>query len=505
MSYRTLSEDLEFLSLHLQNSEWSANSLLNLSKPTEENLHKYSNSIQITRGKLLLQAFTLLPRITLRIFVSLLTSVLTPWEWWKYSMRETSKFDWLIVSNTSNLRPESSLDSVMAHFPNIIESKIAYLYLNAELTSIQAKKKLRNMKSDKNLFICPKTDNPINTLRQSMKNILAISEAILLMTKVNKTSLQQKSLLLDVTLAQFARKTISNQLIGKEVSRLIHQLDSQNLIYSYEGNSHELSILSNLKSISASVRILPYQHAPIVTSQFGLLREMQRFSDNTIILTSGSITKEYFQILERDSNSQIPILIAGSTKFRIETLDSKEFKTTTGETILFLPEADINSFLESVEIMRNLANDYKGLTFTIRKHPSLKLSKKMAKSLKLDFPLNCSFSSLSLNEDFQRSVICIFRGSAAAIEAARFGIYPIHIDFRNDFNINPLDQVFFKGTTLKASTYVEIRELINLISADNFDKNGELSRQISEFAKKYFSNPLNSEFQEYLRENQSST
>jgi hypothetical protein len=392
----------------------------------------------------------------------------------------------------------------MAQFPSIIESKIAYLYLNAELTSMQAKRKLHNLKSGKNLFVCPKTDNPINTFRQSMKNVVAIFEAILLLTRIHETSLQQKCLLLDVTLAQFARQTMSNQLIGKEVSRITHKLDSHNLIYSFEGNAHELSILSNLKSIPGNVRILPYQHAPIVTAQFGLLREMQRFNDNTIVLTSGSITKEYFQVLQRGLSLQIPILEAGSPKFSFETLDSKDFKTTKSACILFLPEASINSFLESVEIMKNLANDYKGLIFTIRKHPSLKLPRKIAKNLNRSLPTNSSFSTLSLTEDFQRSAICVFKSSAAAIEAARFGIYPIHIDFRNDFNMNPLDQVFFKGAILRSSKYEELRELIQLISDENFDKTGELGTQLSDFAKKYFSNPLNSEFQEYLKENLSS-
>jgi hypothetical protein len=108
-----------------------------------------------------------------------------------------------------------------------------------------------------------------------------------------------------------------------------------------------------------------------------------------------------------------------------------------------------------------------------------------------------------LTKDFQRSAICVFRSSAAAIEAAGFGIYPIHIDFRNDFNVNPLDRVFFKGISLKASTYEELRELIKLISVDNLDNTGKLKNQLSNFAKNYFSNPLNSEFQEFLKENPS--
>ena len=506
MNYRSLSSDLDFLSLHLQNSEWSANSLLNLSKPTEENLLKYSKaSSKMIRGKLVVQNLTLLPRITTRIFVSLLTSVLTPWEWWRYSMKKTSKFDWLIVSNTSNLRTKSSVDSVMSHFPSIIESKVAYLYLNAELTSIQAKKKLHNLKSDKNIFVCPKTDNPINTFRQSIKNIVASFEAILLMAKINETSLQQKCLLLDVTLAQFARQTMSNQIIGKEVSRITHKLNCHNLIYSYEGNAHELSILSNLKSISSRVRILPYQHAPIVSAQFGLGREMQLFNDNTIVLTSGSITKEYFQILQRSLNLHIPIIEAGSPKFTLKIPELHESNTPKSACTLFLPEANLNSFLESVETMINLANDYSEMMFVIRKHPSLKLPRKITSTLTSNLPANCSFSSLTLTEDLQRSEICVFRGSAAAIEAAMFGIYPIHTDFRNDFNMNPLDQFSFKGTILKANTYEQLKELIKLISVDNLDKTGELSNQLSNYAKKYFSNPLNSDFQRFLKENQSST
>ena len=506
MKYRSLSGDLDFLSLHLQNSEWSANSLLNLSKPTEENLLKYSRtSSKIIRGKLLVQTLTLLPRITTRIFVSLMTSVVTPWEWCRYSRKETLKFEWLIVSNTSNLRSESSIDSVMCHFPNIIESKVAFIYLNAELTSTRAKKKLRNLKSEQNLFVCPKTENPISTFKQSMKNIVAIFEAILLMTKINETSLPQKCLLLDVTLAQFARQTMTNQLIGKEVSRITHKLNSRNLIYSYEGNAHELSILSNLKSISSSVRILPYQHAPIVTAQFGLQREMRRFNNNTMILTSGSITKEYFQMLQKSLNLQISIIEAGSPKFSSEILEMPDLTTAKSTRTLFLPEADIYSFLESFEYVKNLANDYPWLLFTIRKHPSLKLPRKIAKTLISDLPGNSSLSFLSLTEDIRRSTICVFRSSAAAIEAARFGIYPIHIDLNQDFNMNPLDSVFFKGTVLKASTYEELKELIKLISSDNLDKTGDLKNQLKNFGNRYFSNPVNSEFQEYLRDNPSDT
>jgi hypothetical protein len=390
----------------------------------------------------------------------------------------------------------------MDPFGTVIETKVAYLYLNAELTSTRGKKKFPSFDSCDNFFICPKTEDPMNTFKQSVKSIMVIYEAILLLTRTSETTLQQKYLLMNVVLAQFSRQTMSNLLIGKEVSRIIEKIGARYLIYSYEGNAHELSILSRLKSYPNSIQILPYQHAPIVSAQFGLLREMQRFKDNTIILTSGSVTKEYFQLLQGNSGLQLTILEAGSYKFNLETLNLQGVQLGKEKFTLFLPEADIGLFLESIEIMKSLAGDYKDLTFAIRKHPSLKLTKRLTRKISSSLPINCSFSTLSLDEDFKRSAICVFRSSAAAIEAARFGVYPVHIDFKGDFNMNPFDEKFFKGAIQKATSYGELSELIGLIFSKPLHKSGEYKDRLRDFAEKYFSNPLNSDFREYLKNRQ---
>jgi len=390
----------------------------------------------------------------------------------------------------------------MDPFASVIENKIAYLYLNAELTSTRGKKKFSNFDSCENFFICPKTEDPINTLRQLVKSVVVIYEAILLLTRTSETTLQQKYLLMNVVLAQFSRKTMSNLLIGKEVSRIIEKLGARYLIYSYEGNAHELSILSRMKSYPNSLQILPYQHAPIVSTQFGLLREMQLFRGNTIILTSGSITKKYFQKLLEESGLQLTVLEAGSYKFNRETPNLQSAEGGKEKCTLFLPEADIGLFLESIELMKSLAGDYKDLKFAIRKHPSLKLTKRLTLKISSSLPNNCSFSTLSLEDDFKRSAICVFRSSAAAIEAARFGVYPVHIDFRGNFNMNPFDEKFFKGVIQKATTYGELSELIGLIFSKQLNERGEYKVQLRDFAEKYFSNPLDSDFREFLKNRQ---
>ena len=497
MNYQSLSKDLEFLSEHLQNSEWAANALLNLSKPTQENLLKYTKSFKkIGRWKLFTQAFAFLPRMVARIVLCLLLSVLTPWEWMRKRNRENLQFDWLIVSNTSNLRSSNSVDSVMGHFAVIIKGEIAYLYLNAELTSTRARKKLSHFCLKKNVFICPKTESPVNTARQLVKNMVAVFEAIQIFVKVKETNRQQKYLLLSVAVAQFSRQTMTNSLIGKEVSRISGEINAKNLIYSYEGNAHELSILVKLGS--KTIRKFPYQHAPIVGSQFGLTSEMRLFKDNISVLTSGLVTKKYFQKIQNDLNLHFPIIEAGSSKFTVNNFGSSGMTPSKSDCILFLPEADFDLFQESFEIMRMLAKSFKNLRFVIRKHPSMIIPRRALKNLMGDLPKNCSISSLSLFEDFQRSIICVFRSSAAAIEAASFGIYPVHIDFKNDFHLNPLDERFFKAKTLVAHSHEELVELLQSLLSDDFEEADELKTQMRIFAENYFSNPDNSEFREYL-------
>ena len=152
--------------------------------------------------------------------------------------------------------------------------------------------------------------------------------------------------------------------------------------------------------------------------------------------------------------------------------------------------------------MKSLAGEYKDLTFAIRKHPSLKLTKRLTRKISSSLPNNCSFSTLSLDEDFKRSTICVFRSSAAAIEAARFGVYPVHIDFKGDFNMNPFDEKFFKGAIQKATSYGELSEIIGHIFSKPLHKPGEYKDRLRDFAEKYFSSPLNSDFREYLKNRQ---
>jgi hypothetical protein len=152
--------------------------------------------------------------------------------------------------------------------------------------------------------------------------------------------------------------------------------------------------------------------------------------------------------------------------------------------------------------MKSLAGDYKDLTFAIRKHPSLKLTKRWTRKISSSLPNNCSFSTLPLEEDFKRSAICVFRSSAAAIEAVRFGVYPVHVDFRGDFNMNPFDEKFFKGTIQKATNYGELNELIGLMLSKPINKPNDYKDRLRDFAEKYFSNPLNSDFRDYLKNRQ---
>jgi hypothetical protein len=262
----------------------------------------------------------------------------------------------------------------MGHFINQMQKKIVVLYLNAETTSMRAKSKISRENLDQNFLICPKTENPIDTLIQVIKSIRATFEITKLLTSKYNFSRKQKILLLDITLEQFSRQTFSNLLVGKMVNRVSKELSCKNIIYSFEGNAYEKSIHMNLRTNTNQLEIFAYQHAPIVPSQFGLLNLMQSFSDRTTILTSGTVTRNYFQMIQLDQNFHIPIIEAGSMKFDIDFQESTSTLSTNRGCVLFLPEGDKSSFIEFFKIMMGLATEFKEIDFIIRSHPSLQLT-----------------------------------------------------------------------------------------------------------------------------------
>jgi hypothetical protein len=343
-------------------------------------------------------------------------------------------------------------------------------------------------------FLCPKTNNPVETIRQVFRNIVTVKEAIQLLRHHRELDSSQKIVVLAAIVAQFSRRTMSNFLIANEVARLAQVLAIENFIYSFEGNPHETCILLKLQSSSPELKLHPYQHAPVIPSQIGLHRELPFFGKHTVLLTSGSVTKNYFQSVQEKLGIRFSILEAGSAKYQLPTIRLQDRGSSKIDDVLFLPEGDKQNFIQFVKVMIKLSIVRRDLSLVIRKHPSLKISNRALASLGSQMPTNCKVSNRPLGEDLYNTKICIYRSSAAAIESTIFSVYPIHIDFDNDFALNPLDEQIIPGIGLTATSFEGLVDLVNSVTNAKFDSNGHLSERLQKVAASYFSNPVASEF-----------
>ena len=218
-----------------------------------------------------------------------------------------------------------------------------------------------------------------------------------------------------------------------------------------------------------------------------------------VILTSGETTKNYFIQIPYIIEKKIEVMTAGSLKYIPQTNSDGVYKSLDRTSILFLPEANYDSFFESVDTMHILSADMTNVQFVIRKHPSLRISKKCLSKLLSDFSFNETLSNLELAKEFERSSLCIFRSSAAAIEGISFGVMPIHMNFSNRLDLNPFSEEITGIKLPQAYCIDELRSYIsNYLETRRIGNDNHYSIHPSA-SELYFGNSLESEFADWIK------
>ena len=190
------------------------------------------------------------------------------------------------------------------------------------------------------------------------------------------------------------------------------------------------------------------------------------------ILTSG----RYFENLFKEKiKKNVNIRILGSNKF--QDLNQLNFKKDN--ICLVLPEA----ILDECELLFNFTLDYlkkyNNLKFIWRLHPLMDI-KNILKKLKLtEYDSNKIILSSNLNEDFEISKFCLYRGSTSVIQSIKYSVLPFYLEREDDFNIDPIYNLNLKNkistvddfhqTIIKDSKNLDIKSLCLKVE-DYFDK-----------------------------------
>jgi hypothetical protein len=245
----------------------------------------------------------------------------------------------------------------------------------------------------------------------------------------------------------------------------------------FEGHAHEAVVIELIHRFFPGIELAPYQHAPVVPEQFGILGNLKLLNTHDKIFTSGEITREYFSAFRKD----IAIVNAGSSKFKVPS-DNLYAKDTI--RVIGASEGTIQSLEVFIKLFMSLKNQQPTIEFNLRVHPAINESE-LWKSLKRLGADETLISRNTLLQDLSRSSYCIYRSSAVAIEGLALGVTPLYFDQSRSQGLNPL---YFANLHLPVfGTADELASFFNDVSQLNPADHGINRIELQHISNRYFS------------------
>ena len=346
--------------------------------------------------------------------------------------------------------------ALMPEYLKKIGNNVAIIYTNHSRTRYLNKNKLINQKS-------------IGITRQIVPKFLKPHEHIYYLHIINKLSYQvikkgfklyfneplKSALLISSFVKFYSRSTYNNYLLGQRIEDYCLKTFTKSVFMTFEGKSYEQYVTSRLQTNIPTLRIILYQHSPIVFDQIGVVNFLRKKHQKIIILTTGVIYKNYFRKISKAPR----YYVIGSQKAgrKIKPKETKQL------SLLFAPEGTNSATQDFTKLIFNLVKSYSGLKFTLRLHPNLK------KSLVTEYALfrlkrysNFTISKNSLGKDLAASKFVFYRSSAVGIEALKSRSIPV---FYSGTSQNELDALCF--TSDVAVTMKSLKDFPKLLTINN--------------------------------------
>jgi len=406
-----------------------ASPFFHLVKPTEENLLKYKLRRPKSKILLTLEYCKLFPLILLQGLASVAFSFYSILEFKSERELPSGKNKFLFLSHFTYAQDPKKEDIFFGKNLDFNES-YAFFLNHTRLLSPQIKREF---------YQVGKRKVAVNTKSLSMLSMIKLHTIQLriswwLFTKsLREESLDvtRKRLLIKAASFQHGRSTIANLVLRSRLSETMIQVKPKFLVLTIEGHAHEKIVLDLSKKLFKDIKVIGYQHAPIVPGQLNLFRTVSNFSTDDYFFTSGDISKE----LTLSHSPRCRVEVLGSPKARLYEYQKKSKSIIQ---VLVTPEGTRESLSQFIRLINELAPSLPNISFVLRSHPALGgLAHKVAKEKLL--PRNgVSLSTASLSEDLRRSHLILFRSSAIGIEGLSFGALPIHVNQECNDSLNPL-------------------------------------------------------------------
>ena len=403
---------------------------LHLVKPTSENLVKYKVRYPASKIHFIISLLAAFPRIILLIINSLVISLLRTQENFKWTPIQKKKYRRLIISQFTSVQNPEEQDIFYGSNTQTPDSLI--FYLNS--TRRQAHKIQGDFinAGKSNVIVNSKSLWILETIKLHLKQMQGSFNLFTYAVFNSENSIIERRLLIEASVFQHARSTIANQITKVRLTQVLKACNPAEIVMMTEGHAHEAMILNLRNKEFSSIRILGYQHAPIVPGQFALRHLLNQFDEDDILLTCGATTQRVIQT----NHPNLKVKILGSLKSKSSVDKPKDSKCLE---VLGIVESTRESLIEFVSLFNFLATSIPNVEFTLRIHPGLERHNSAQILKKLRRLKNLRVSVGTLLEDLQRSHIGVFRSSAVGLEGLAFGVLPVHFDATHLGYLNPIE------------------------------------------------------------------
>ena len=356
-----------------------------------------------------------------------------------YSTKSNSpNLDILIFANLINSENiEKNYDFYFGDLANILEkNNINYKIIYRNFTNINSNK--LNERSNKNIIILPERVKFFSELYLIIKVFIYY-----IIFKINlKNYIYKKDKKIYYFFCQIGIffTIIVNLRFELQIKYLLQIFKPKNAICTFEGHSWERILFRTIKEFNSSINCLAYQHTVFTKYQNSIFLPFPKEFNPDTILTIGD---HNYNILKK--NSKIDRLTkVGSPKNDLLKFHYKSKRVNKDFLrILILPESFFSETLLLFKMILQRCN-YDNLNqYIFRLHPRMNTEELIkVGNINFDLPKNLIISRQTLENDINSSDIAIYRGSASAIEASIYGIYPLYFNNNQDISIDPLYSFF---------------------------------------------------------------
>ena len=407
----------------------NASPFFHLVKPTEENLLKYKLRRPKSKSLLILEYLKLFPLILIRSLASLTLSVYSLLEFRPENEQSSENSKYLFLSHFTYAQDPKKEDIFYGENLDFNESYAFYLN-HTRLLAPQIIRRFYHVGKRK-IAVNTKSLSPLSMIKLHT-NQFRISWWLLKKSlRGGSLGVNKKRILIKAASFQHGRSTMVNLVLRSRLSETMLQVKPRVLVLTIEGHAHEKIIVDMSRKLFKDIKIVGYQHAPIVPGQMNLFRTVSNFHTDDYFFTSGEVPKAL--VLGHGPRCRVEIL--GSPKARAYEYQKK---SASKIQVLVAPEGTRESFSQFISLINEFAPSLPNISFVLRSHPALgRLAHKMVKG-NLLLQNGVSLSTSSLTEDLRRSHLILFRSSAIGIEGLSFGVLPIHINQEGNDSLNPL-------------------------------------------------------------------